>query len=56
MCEKYSRTIFSMVSNASATMLRCLSVAAVVNTMNMDFHPLCGVTGASGRQSVATPR
>mmetsp|Transcript_6902 Transcript_6902/g.15247 ORF Transcript_6902/g.15247 Transcript_6902/m.15247 type:complete len:289 (+) Transcript_6902:2046-2912(+) len=36
---KCSRTIFSMVSNASRTIMGSLSPAAVVNTMNMDFQP-----------------
>jgi len=40
MWPKYSRTIFSMVSNASATMLRCLSVAAVVNTCDAGYPGL----------------
>lgn len=39
MKSKCSRTIFSMVSKASLTMVGCSSPAAVVNTMNMDFQP-----------------
>ncbi len=39
MCPKYSRTIFSTVSKARRTTWGCSSCAAVVNTINMDFHP-----------------
>ena len=39
MNSKCSRTIFSMVSKASRTIIWDSSLAAVVNTMNIDFHP-----------------
>lgn len=39
MKSKCSRTIFSIVSKASRTIVGCSSPAAVVNTMNMDFQP-----------------
>lgn len=39
MKSKCSRTIFSIVSNASRTIICDSSLAAVVNTMNIDFHP-----------------